>query len=153
MYKNMATSLNKMSVCKEPHEMALDLLDGKITLGFLRPSQLLDRMYQSVPPGEEESFFFCVLFIKQLPPNIRSELYALKDVSLRELAKVADNLLPTTNIMDLPREILEMIFKNAFSSTKDIVSCINTCVKWKNQIEAMYKDKGIFHNYTIYKTL
>ena len=86
----MATSLNKMSVCKEPHEMALDLLDGKITLGFLRPSPLLDRMYQSVPPGEEESFFFRVLFIKQLPPNIRSELYALKDVSLRELAKVAD---------------------------------------------------------------
>ena len=41
----MATSLNGISSCKEPHEMARNLLEGKITLGYLRPTQLLEKMY------------------------------------------------------------------------------------------------------------
>ena len=45
------------------------------------------------------------------------------------------------NIMDLPPEILEMIFKN-LHSIKDMASCNNTCTLWKNVIEPMFKDKG-----------
>ena len=140
----MAT--NKISVYKEPHEMAWDLVEGKITLDFLRPSQLLDQMYQSVPPGEEESIIFRVLFIKQLPPNIHQELKALKHVSLRQLAEAADKLLPTTNIGNMPPEVLEIIFKN-LNATKDIISCNKVCTQWKNVFKAMFKNKGKISNF------
>ena len=140
----MAT--NKISVYKEPHEMAWDLVEGKITLDFLRPSQLLDQMYQSVPPGEEESIIFRVLFIKQLPPNIHQELKALKHVSLRQLAEAANKLLPTTNIGNMPPEVLEIIFKN-LKATKDIISCKKVCTQWKNVFAAMFKDKGKIYSF------
>ena len=126
--------------------MAWDLVEGKITLDFLRPSQLLDQMYQSVPPGEEESIIFRVLFIKQLPPNIHQELNALKHVSLRQLAEAADELLPTTNIGNMPPEVLEIIFKN-LNATKDIISCNKVCTQWKNVFEAMFKNKGKISNF------
>ena len=87
----MARSLNS---CKEPHEMARDLLEGKITLGYLRPTQLLEKMYQFVPAGEDkESFLLRELFIKQLPSDIHSKLYALKHLSLKLLAEEADKLI------------------------------------------------------------
>ena len=44
-------------------------------------------------------------------------------------------------VLNFPPEILEIIFKN-LSSVTDIANCNNVCVKWKNVIEAMFKDKG-----------
>ena len=41
----------------------------------------------------------------------------------------------------LPVEILVTIFKE-FKSLKDIGHCYNTCIRWKDIITAMFKDKG-----------
>ena len=45
------------------------------------------------------------------------------------------------NMEHLPVEILVMIFKE-FKSLKDIGHCYNTCIRWKDIITAMFKDKG-----------
>ena len=46
--------------------------------------------------------------------------------------------------MDLvPTEVLEIILKK-ISSVKDIINCSKTCIKWKNLIVVMFKDKGKF---------
>ena len=127
-----------MSVSKEPHEMALGLL--KITRGHLRPSQLLDLMKSSIPIGEEENFLIRELFIQKLPPNIHSELHALKNHNLMQLAEAAEKLLPSTNIMNLPPEILGIIFNNLYT-TKDIINCKKVCIFWKNVVEANFKGK------------
>ena len=49
----------------------------------------------------------------------------------------------------LPVEIIEGIFKH-ISSLEDITNCFNTCVRWRQIIERLfreiYRDKYIFHN-------
>ena len=48
------------------------------------------------------------------------------------------------NILELPPEILEIIFQK-LSSINDIISCYKTCKRWKNQVETMFKDKRKYH--------
>ena len=57
--------------------------------------------------------------------------------------KIVEMALPSTNIMDLPPEILEIILKNV-SSVEDMISCFKTCITWKNLIMRMFRDKGKF---------
>ena len=46
--------------------------------------------------------------------------------------------------MDLiPPEVLEIILKK-ISSVKDIINCSKTCIKWKNLIAVIFKDRGKF---------
>ena len=42
--------------------------------------------------------------------------------------------------MDMPSEVLEIIFK--YISVEDIINCSKTCITWKNLIEFIFKDKG-----------
>ena len=51
---------------------------------------------------------------------------------------------PSTNILALPPEVLVMVFEK-LNATSDILSCKNTCSIWKNVIESMFKDKGVFN--------
>ena len=48
------------------------------------------------------------------------------------------------NILELPPEILEIIFQK-LSSINDIISCYKTCKRWKTQVETMFKDKRKYH--------
>ena len=50
-------------------------------------------------------------------------------------------------ILDLPPEILEIIFLKL--NLNDIVSCSNTCIRWRTLIVSMCKDKGT-HGHRIY---
>ena len=50
-------------------------------------------------------------------------------------------------ILDLPPEILEIIFLKL--NLNDIVSCSNTCIRWRTFIVSMCKDKGT-HGHRIY---
>ena len=50
------------------------------------------------------------------------------------------------NIFDLPPEIMGMIFRR-LPSTKDLINCNKTCIKWKNIIQAIFKDKGTTIHY------
>ena len=41
---------------------------------------------------------------------------------------------------NLPAEILEIIFNEL--CLKDIGNCSNTCIRWRDMIAALFKDKG-----------
>ena len=47
------------------------------------------------------------------------------------------------NILDLPFEVLVMIFEK-LNQMSDMLSCKNTCTNWRDVIEFMFKDKGVF---------
>ena len=47
------------------------------------------------------------------------------------------------NILVFPNEVLVKIFEK-LNPMSDILSCKNTCTKWRDVIEFMFKDKGVF---------
>ena len=44
----------------------------------------------------------------------------------------------------LPVEIIEGIFKH-ISSLEDITNCFNTCVRWRQIIERLFRENGKFY--------
>ena len=78
--------------------------------------------------------------------SIQKEDPSCSNVSQLEM-HLNEKLKMETNIMDMPTEVLEIIFKDIFentSSVKDIINLCKTCKRWKNIVEAraMFKDKG-----------
>ena len=47
---------------------------------------------------------------------------------------------------NLPVEILEVIFHH-FSSLTDVQNCYKTCVRWRNLIAKMFRDKRMYFNF------
>ena len=80
-------------VGKARQEMAREILHPSIlTLGDLKPTELLDRMLRSVPIGEDsENWLLREIFISRLPRRIWSDIYAVEeDMNLRQVAELAD---------------------------------------------------------------
>ena len=78
--------------------------------------------------------------------NIQKENPGCSNVSQLEM-HLNEKLKMETSIMDMPTEVLEIIFKDLFentSSVEDIINLCKTCKRWKNIVEAMFKDKGIY---------
>ena len=73
-------------------ERAAKLLDLP-GIGDMKPSQLLSKMNDLIPPGEEatsSTFLFRELFLRQLPVDVRAHLMDKADLSLDRLALEAD---------------------------------------------------------------
>ena len=49
---------------------------------------------------------------------------------------------------NLPAEILEIIFNEL--CLKDIGNCSNTCIRWRDMIAALFKDKGKDNLYRVF---
>ena len=77
--------------------------------------------------------------------NIQKEDPGCSNVSQLEM-HLNEKLKMETSIMDMPTEVLVIIFKDLFentSSVEDIINLCKTCKRWKNIVEAMFKNKGI----------
>ena len=73
-------------------ERAAKLLDLP-GIGDMKPSQLLSKMNDLIPPGEEvtsSTFLFRELFLRQLPVDVRAHLMDKADLPLDSLALEAD---------------------------------------------------------------
>jgi len=62
-------------------------------LGGRRPSELMDSLLTSLPPGEADGLLFKGVFLHRLPEDIRDQVaIRMKELPSRELAALADNL-------------------------------------------------------------
>jgi len=62
-------------------------------LGGRRPSELMDSLLASLPPGEADGLLFKGVFLHRLPEDIRDQVaIKMKELPSRELAALADNL-------------------------------------------------------------
>ena len=76
----------------KPLDLCQKIINGG-DLGDRRPSQLMEDMLGSLPPGEPEGMLFKTHFINRLPVNIRNHVVTASfTLSSREMADVADNL-------------------------------------------------------------
>ena len=76
----------------KPTDMCLKLIHGG-ELGNRRPTQLMETMLALLPPGEEDSILFKLLYVIKLSKEVRSHVLAHgMHLNSREMADLADDL-------------------------------------------------------------
>lgn len=87
-----ATLLEKYTLSLTERACALLDLPG---LGDRKPSDLLTHMQSLYPEGQSMGFLGRELFLRQLPPDVRSHLADKQHLAMADLAKEADNFFTT----------------------------------------------------------
>lgn len=128
----------KISECfAESSEKKMTKLLSDLQLGDQRPSQLLNRQ-KDLAGSQINKDFLKTLWLRQLPPNVRTILTASSDtVELNELAKLADKIIEVST----PNQLSAMNVQST-SNNVDLIAKIDLLTKQVNKLQSKFKSRS-----------